>query len=256
MINKIFKCGVTLFLLLMAGVALAENIPVPSKKDSRILTVKYREDDVIPLTIAFDTTFNIKFGEDETIFTAQSGDTANWELHLNKKAYPNQLFIKPAHDASKTNFVVLTDEHAYFFKLEVSENISASAYGLKFTYDRQVKLQTPDKIRALTLNKPINTNYRFSGAPAFAPVKVFDDGQFTYFEFKNNRHFPAIFAVNSQKGEESIANIRQEGNTLIATRVSPQWTLRNGSQVVSVFNGKLIKEIKHATRRRKTTRIR
>ena len=50
-------------------------------------------------------------------------------------------------------------------------------------------LYNPKSIQAQKIieeyNRKYNFNYTFSGPDEIAPVKVFDDGEFTYFEFRN-----------------------------------------------------------------------
>jgi type IV secretory pathway VirB9-like protein len=81
-----------------------------------------------------------------------------------------------------------------------------------------------------------NFDYQYTGEPAIAPVKVFDNGEFTYFQFtKKNAEIPAIFSVDTG-GFESLVNFRSAGSYIIVERVSPQYTLRSGSDIVCVYN--------------------
>ena len=80
-----------------------------------------------------------------------------------------------------------------------------------------------------------NFNYTMAGEDSLYPVKIFDDGEFTYFEFPRTSRMPAIFAVDSN-GFESIVNFRIVGEYLIVEEVSPRFTLRNGADIVCVFN--------------------
>ncbi len=93
-----------------------------------------------------------------------------------------------------------------------------------------------------------NWNYRFSGSTQLAPAHVFDDGTFTYFELAKNQAVPAIFAVDDAQGKEAVVNIRRSGNYLIVQRIAPQFTLRNGGIVTSVFNTNEITRIKQGRR--------
>ena len=81
-----------------------------------------------------------------------------------------------------------------------------------------------------------NFNYQYTGEPAIAPIKIFDNGEFTYFQFaKKNAEIPAIFSVDSE-GFESLINFRAAGSYIIVEKVAPQFTLRNGDQIVCVYN--------------------
>ena len=84
-----------------------------------------------------------------------------------------------------------------------------------------------------------NFNYTFSGPERIAHVKVFDDGQFTYFEFsRKNSRLPAIFEVDSD-GYEGLVNFRTVGDYIVVESLSSVYTLRNGTDTVCVFNESL-----------------
>ncbi len=85
-----------------------------------------------------------------------------------------------------------------------------------------------------------NFNYTITGEDSLYPVKIFDDGEFTYFEFPRTSKMPAIFAVDSN-GFESIVNFRIVGEYLIVEEVSGKFTLRNGADIVCVFNENMYK---------------
>jgi type IV secretory pathway VirB9-like protein len=79
--------------------------------------------------------------------------------------------------------------------------------------------------------RDIAPNYAMSGDKQLAPVKVFDDGQWTYFKFSDDnldkvRRLPAIYRVVD--GVDSPVNTRVIKGTLIAETTSGGWTLRNG----------------------------
>ena len=77
------------------------------------------------------------------------------------------------------------------------------------------------------------------------PVHVFDDGKFTYLQFRDVSVLPAIFAVHDKSGFESLVNYRVDNNIVTVLQVSPQFTLRSGTnKVTSIFNNKAIHRLK------------
>ena len=89
--------------------------------------------------------------------------------------------------------------------------------------------------------KIYNFNYEFTGEPSLAPIKVFDNDEFTYFQFSGkSSEVPAIFTVDSA-GFESLVNFRSAGNYIIVERIAAQFTLRNGNDIVCVYNNNLLK---------------
>jgi hypothetical protein len=81
-----------------------------------------------------------------------------------------------------------------------------------------------------------NFNYQYTGEKSIAPSKVFDDGVFTYFQFNSkNSEVPAIYSVDSE-GFESLVNYRITGTYMVVEKVAPQYSLRNGGDIVCVYN--------------------
>ena len=94
------------------------------------------------------------------------------------------------------------------------------------------------KQRGPDLSEPekYNFNYTISGSEIVEPLRVFDDGEFTFFQFRDvNADVPAFFLVDS-RGEEELINYRVSGEYIVIERVSSVFTLRHGKDVVCVFN--------------------
>lgn len=186
----------------------------------------------------------IEFNAEETISTISMGDPSLWMFeHL-----ANRLFLKPVgEDNSETNMTVITNKRIYHFELMAKEakgiNDKDLIFVAKFMYpddkDKNIvefpkvdKSDEPD-MHDLTI---YNFNYQYTGDPSIAPLKVFDNGEFTYFQFaKKSAEIPAMFTVDAA-GFESLVNFRSAGQYIIVERVAPQFTLRNGSDIVCVYN--------------------
>ncbi|MDJ1407184.1 MAG: TrbG/VirB9 family P-type conjugative transfer protein [Candidatus Midichloria sp.] len=68
------------------------------------------------------------------------------------------------------------------------------------------------------------------------PLQIFDDGEFTYFKFRNiNAEIPAIFLVDLDN-REGIINYRIAGKYVVVERVAAKLTLRHGKSTICVFN--------------------
>ena len=71
------------------------------------------------------------------------------------------------------------------------------------------------------------------------PIKIFDDGEFTYMQFRDkNMEIPAIFAVDENL-RESMVNFKLDpsnSNLIIIEQVFQKLTLRSGKKIVCVFN--------------------
>lgn len=189
----------------------------------------------------------IEFAEDEKVNTISMGDSSLWLFEY----LDNRLFLKPVgEDHSETNMTVITNKRVYHFELFAKEaksiNDADLIFVVKFSYpddkDKNIVMfpsVTPSDEPNMNDLTSYNFNYQFTGDQIIAPVKVFDNGEFTYFQFSSkNAEVPAIFAVDAQ-GFESLVNFRSAGNYIIVERVSAQFTLRNGSDIVCIYNGNL-----------------
>lgn len=190
----------------------------------------------------------VEFGANEVISTISMGDPSLWLFeHLG-----NRLFLKPIAKDPDTNMTVITNDKVYHFELtaKIAKSIDDEdlIFVAKFVYpDEEDKniIQFPKRPKTDEPNlsdlSAYNFNYEFTGEPNIAPAKVFDDGLFTYMQFSRfNPVMPAIFSVDSA-GFEELVNFRVAGDYVIIERVSAQFTLRNGSDIVCVYNNDRLK---------------
>ena len=157
----------------------------------------------------------------------------------------NRIFLKPINNDAMTNMTVITNKRMYFFEMHAEEASGISdedlAFMTKFVYPESLEshVKNYDADDAPDLSQPNLYNFRYtiSGPPSeIEPIMIFDDGEFTYFKFREvNGELPAFFLVDFQ-GNESIINYRVANDYLIVERVSGKFTLRSGHKVLCVFN--------------------
>lgn len=241
--------------LLLSTPVLANQIPKALATDHRMRIVPFNQNDVVTLIGSQLVVTSLEFGDDEVVTGVEGGDAAAWEVAINKSR-PNIVFIKPTVDDSNTNLTVLTSKHTYHFWLVMPEEIKGSkkvlpTYNVRFTYpldDAQKALNiAADKSRianaevANNETNPLDWNFNYTYSCKCSkdniPIRAFDDGKFTYFQFKDNHDNPAIFIVDG-KGHESLANWHMKGQYVVIERTAPQFTIRsNGMDNAScVFN--------------------
>jgi type IV secretion system protein VirB9 len=147
------------------------------------------------------------------------------------------LISKPVV-ASKTNMTILTNINSYSFQLDSRDPMVSPTYKLQFIYP--VSGYSADGIsNAVAVFDPdkLNWKYSFTGDKLLVPVKVFDNGQFTYFQFKKDgmSRVPAIFIADKNRNE-SLVNYHMQGDYLIVNTLAKQFTLRDGAYVTSIYN--------------------
>lgn len=227
----------------------AVQLPRPLGREKRFQTYVYNPNDVYRYVGYYYNQAYIEFEEGETPQTITMGDTVPWA----QQVMGNKLFLKPVGDYPQTTMTVFTNKRIYYFELDAlqPDNVDPNdiPFFIKFVYPSSndknivkfnIKKKRDDYPDLTDLSK-YNFNYEFAGAPNIAPIKVFDDGVFTYMEFRNeNAEIPAIFVVNDQ-GYEAIVNFRIVDEYLVIEQVAGQFTLRSGGDVVCVYNNSLYK---------------
>lgn len=213
-----------LILMLMASSALAETTPRSGPNDPRVRIATYQDGQVFRLNVSLTHVTTVEFGTGETIRSILAGDTEGFELD----GVPGgQAFaIKPLARGVHTNVTVYTNRRSYYFN--VQEVSTPTFYVVQFRY--------PDEDRsprnAVAAQAP-NYNYGASDRTEITPVRVWDNGTFTYFQFARNAPVPAIFRYSNER-ERTVNTQATEPGVIRVSGVNAQWVLRLGDQVVCI----------------------
>jgi len=247
-----FKKWLCVLFLVMAAWSIdasALQVSRPSAEDPRLRIITYREGGIHQYIGFYDYQASIVLGSGEEVKTISMGNPASWQIIPNG----NRIFIKPIAtnpDEAKTNMLLITNKRHYHFILEAAEtdvelgmDDPNLVWETRFVYpdetsDAVQRLSRTDK-PDLSQPEKYNFSYTISGANTIAPLRIFDDGEFTYFEFSPyNTEVPAFFLVDSA-GREALVNYRMVDDYVVIERVASQFTLRHGPDVVCVFNDKI-----------------
>ena len=221
--------------------AQALQAPRPIATDSRIRTVRYSPNEVYQFIGHYGYQSSIEFEEGEKIQTVSVGDSTAWLINPSS----SRLFLKPIDQNALTNMTVITDKRSYLFELHAEETKDIRDKNMVFSY-RFIYPQSDSSALDYTQYEPLpdlekeaekyNFNYSIRGSTVIEPIRIFDDGEFTYFEFKDkNAEIPAFFRVDSV-GNEELINFRKRGNYIVVERVSQRFTLRRGADISCVYN--------------------
>jgi len=248
------KYIITLLIALSFTSVTAQKVPREGRLDPRIKTVEYQETQVYNINAHFMQTTMVVFAEDETIVHVSFGDPVAWSA----PTVNNYISLKPLLKKADTNMNILTKNitsgkiRSYAFELNAKESNSiknrAGTFMMKFAYPeddmrkQMVKLQKQQKYKnaAVVLDRKTsaedwNMEYTYSGNTGLVPVRVFDDGEFTYFKFPKNMDTPAIFLVADDQSE-SVINFHVKGEFVVVQRTGKQFILRDGNKATCVFN--------------------
>jgi type IV secretion system protein VirB9 len=233
--------GLMLVALLVAEPVLALQAPRPIATDSRIRTVRYSPNEVYQFIGHYGYQSAIEFEDKENILTVSVGDSTAWMVNPSG----NRLFLKPTEQNALTNMTVITDKRSYLFELHAEETKDIRDKNLVFSYRfiyPQSDMSAIDFSQTEALPdiegepEKFNFNYSIRGSSVIEPIRIFDDGEFTYFEFRDkNAEIPAFFRVDSV-GNEEIINFRKRANYIVVERVASRFTLRRGADIICVYN--------------------
>jgi len=227
-------------LILAASLARAESLPRSSVTDDRVKVLVYSPNQVYKLIAYYGYQIDIQIADTEEIKTIAAGDSIGWQI----VGAAQHIFIKPMADGARTNLSLVTNKRTYIFDL-VSRSPSRHediTYLIRFRYPETEAFASLVPSASDKDGPNFNLNYKIAGAKDIQPQHVFDDGQFTYFEFDHTRPLPAIFVVGSD-GKESLINYRMEGVYVVVERLGDFFTMRSGKETATAINQKkLFKE--------------
>jgi len=226
--------------------ALAGKNPRPMTADARIKIVTYHDNDVYQVRGHYGYSTVIELSPKERIETISLGDTESWQVM--KPGKPNIMFIKPLEEDAATNMTVITDKRMYTFELTASQAYSHRSpdltFRLKFHYadDAAQELAYIGSVSEAYYNPlegtdatDLNFDYSYAGSKRLRPIRAFDDGVFTYFQFEDFDVMPAVFAVD-ENGNERLVNFNVQGKYVVVSGLGSQFTLRDGDTATCIFN--------------------
>lgn len=224
----------------------------PIVTDSRIKTFVYNENEVFNVVTHYGYQSNIEFGNSESIQTVSVGDRVGWQI----VPAGRRLFVRAMEDNAHTNMTVVTNKRAYQFDLREagtgallpSEEL---VYVIRFYYPDEPGMTPPPPVVSARDFAPapsavapvaapsygaLNYNYTFSGTGDAAPVKIYDDGQATYFKFANASLRPTVSALTAGGQEMPLSVSRNAEGLTVVNTVASRFTISSGSSRVVVYN--------------------
>ncbi len=221
-----------MIMIILGNLSVVQAALIPRKlaADQHIKTVNYDPNNVVIIHGHYGYQTQIVFAANEMVQNVSMGDSLAWQAVPIK----NNLFIKPVTE-SKTNMTVLTNINSYNFQLDSTHSNISPTYKLRFIYPT-AGYNRDGQANAVGVCDPtqINWKYSFTGDKRLAPSEAFDcNNQFTYFRFDNN--LPAIFIVDKDR-KETLVNYHMKGHYIVVNTIAPQFTLRSGRYVTSVYN--------------------
>ena len=164
---------------------------------------------------------------EERIEAVIAGDSNAFAIETagNRRA----VSILPEYNAGTSSLTVVTSAGSYHFVVRPanSELYESAIYG--------VVIYENDGEEEGFAYADVNFAYTYRGNEDLRPLRVFDDGKHTYFQFPDHIKTPAIFDVN-EKREETLINYHVENDYVIVQKIGRQFTLRDGDKVLCIYN--------------------
>lgn len=232
--------AVLLAALTITSPAWALKEPRAVATDSRIRTVMYNPNEVYQFLGHYGYQSSVEFESGaEEVLTVSVGDSLAWQI----VPAEDRIFLKPIEQDATTNMTVITNKRVYHFELHAAKakdiRDPEMVFVLRFLYGGSMGYESASSdVPVPELDEDpskYSFNYTIAGPDALSPVRIFDDGTFTYFQFRKSQEIPAFFIVD-ETGSEEILNYRARGDTIVIERLAPRFSLRSGSQVLCVYN--------------------
>lgn len=258
----------------ISATAFSQTTPITT--DSRIRTLVYNPNEVYELKFYYGYQSFIEFADDEEIEMISIGEAFAWRLTPAGK----RLFVRPLEIAGHTNMTIISNKRTYHFDIRSGEYDGKAdeelVYTVRFFYPQvgqplpiPPRLNTPnvaaappptqksviktpiprsrvdDELQGLIDKNPekkdLNFDFSLAGkSDNITPLKVYDDGRETFFQFSNdNLVVPSINLVDAHGGEQPLNYIIRDGYVVVPT-LGRQFTLRLTDSLLCIYNNKAL----------------
>lgn len=272
--RALILCLFYIFALFYANNSFSQPIPITT--DSRIKTLVYNPNEVFELKFYYGYQSFIEFADGEEIEMISIGESFAWKITPADK----RLFIRPLEIAAHTNMTIITNKRTYHFDIRSGEYDGKAdeelVYTVRFFYPQisqplpippQIAAQTAPKIRPPQIKRPspaakisdpvdapnilalggnpegadLNFDYSMAGkADNIVPIKVYDNGEETFFQFPDNNVLVPTINIVDIFGTERQLRYVIENDFVVVAAVGKQFTLRLGDSLICVYNNKLL----------------
>ena len=180
----------------------------------------------------------------ENLVAVAAGDTVRWVIGDTTSGIGAEkrthILVKPFASGLATNLVVTTERRSYHLQLTATSRTAMAALSWTYPADQLIALRrAADQAAAaapvsegLAVDN-LRFNYAISGdAPAWRPLRAFDDGRQTFVEFPASiavGDAPPLFVVGPT-GEAELVNYRVRGRFYVVDRIFHVAELRLGTK--------------------------
>ena len=209
--------------LSLPGICLAERLPQTLGQDVRVRHVNWSASDVIRIDTALLVNTAVELGPGDRINQVLLGDSESFEVEVLSNR--NTVSIKPVVGGAATNMTIYTNRRAISFSL--TEGRSRTP-----TFRIVVNMPNDAPAAPQRLGGGRDVGYQFSNDSSLRPLRVWNDGTSTFFEFATDLR-PSIFGLNAG-GYEITQNSQTRGSVVRVNGVHDDYTIRIGEDYVCI----------------------
>jgi type IV secretion system protein VirB9 len=193
-----------LFVAFLAGAASAQVQPMPGDGDPHLQVIDYGAGQIVQLRGSPGYQLMVELSPDEQVQSVAVGDSASWQVSVNKAG--DRLFLKPGQAGAATNMTVVTSVRTYAFDLYALDAPTPDMpYAVQFRYPTpKAARDNGDYVDVSAASRRLS-KYRITGDRLLQPNSVTDDGQRTYISWPRGVSVPAIYAID-RAGNEVLVN--------------------------------------------------
>jgi type IV secretion system protein VirB9 len=193
-----------LVLTFVAAAAAAQTQPVPGDGDPHLQTIDYSAGQIVQLRGSPGFQLMVELSPDEQVQSVALGDSAAWQVSVNKEA--DRLFLKPIQANAVTNMTVVTSVRVYAFDLFATATPTGDMpYTVQFRYPAPSPAVADSQYVDVSAAARRLSQYKVWGDRLLRPQSVTDDGQHTYVVWAKGSPIPAVYAPD-RVGNEVLLN--------------------------------------------------
>ena len=238
-----------------------------SSPEDNIVRHQWRSSEIFKIKTRLRTKTLILLPEDEKITAYTIGDTKSFKINLMGKKLPNMLDIQSFYAGVDTSLTIIGKEgrvysfyvRSYAVKSEFvpdlvvyvdappldpekstqfsgETNLEGKRLSKRDLLIKEI-IQDNDYLQTLPDTRNMFLDFKMHGDKEIAPYSVYDDGKWTYFDFRGqgiveSGRLPVLYKVIDNY--DSIVNTRYKDGIMIAESINFGWTLKSGDKTVCV----------------------
>lgn len=228
--------------VVVKSAALSLQNPLKVRVKGSRTVYNFRDDSVYEIFAGVDHVTDVQLEPGEALTASPSaGDTVRWSIGVMTSGQggsgKTHLILKPLDTDLETNMIVTTDRRVYHLRVKsgdfhmpvVSWNYPKdSSAEIEALLKREKEEQVGVPPEQLSFDYDIEEN-----SYPWSPLRVFDDGQKTYFQMPKKMRVneaPALFLIDDEEDEPLLVNYRVKGEFFIVDRLFEEAEFRVGAE--------------------------